>query len=58
MRLCRSFKKADELQPVLDHLVDYGYIAVKDAGIYFGKGRPPAQTYIVNPWIYENVLAS
>ena len=57
MRLCRSFKKADELQPVLDHLVDYGYIAVKDAGIYSGKGRPPAQTYIVNPWIYENVLA-
>ena len=58
MRLCRSFKKADDLQPVLDHLVDYGYIAVKEAGTYSGKGRPPAQTYIVNPWIYENELAS
>ena len=54
MRLCRSFKKADDLQPVLDHLVDYGYIAIKESGIYSGKGRPPAQSYIVNPCIYEN----
>ena len=54
MRLCRSFKRADDLQPVLDHLVDYGYIAVKESGIYSGKGRPPAQSYIVNPCIYEN----
>ena len=58
MRLCRSFKKVDDLRPVLDHLVDYGYIAVKDAGTYSGKGRPPAQTYIVNPCIYENEPAS
>jgi len=58
MRLCRSFKKADDLQPVLDHLVDYGYIAVKGSGIYSGKGRPPAQSYIVNPCIYENEPAS
>jgi hypothetical protein len=57
MRLCRSFKKADDLQPVLDHLVDYGYIAVKGSGIYSGKGRPPAQSYIVNPCIYENETA-
>lgn len=58
MRLCRSFKKVDDLRPVLEHLVDYGYIAVKDAGTYSGKGRPPAQTYIVNPCIYENAPAS
>ncbi len=57
MRLCRSFKKADDLQPVLDHLVDYGYIAIKESGIYSGKGRPPAQSYIVNPCIYENETA-
>ncbi|WP_169007263.1 YfjI family protein [Faecalispora jeddahensis] len=58
MRLCRSFKKADDLQPVLDHLVDYGYIAVKESGVYSGKGRPSAQSYIVNPCIYENEPAS
>lgn len=58
MRLCRSFKKVDDLRPALEHLVDYGYIAVKDAGTYSGKGRPPAQTYIVNPCIYENEPAS
>ena len=54
MRLCRSFKKADELQPVLDHLVDYGYVSVKEPEPYSGKGRPPAQTYTVNPWLFEN----
>ena len=54
MRLCRSFKKADELQPVLDHLVDYGYVSVKEPEPYSGKGRPPAQTYVVNPWLFEN----
>ena len=58
MRLCRSFKKADDLQPVLDHLVDYGYIAVKESGVYSGKGRPSAQSYIVNPCTYENEPAS
>ena len=54
MRLCRSFKKADELQPVLDHLVDYGYVSVKEPEPYSGKGRPPAQNYTVNPWLFEN----
>ncbi len=53
MRLCRSFKKADEIQVVLEHLTDYGYIAIKDAGAYSGKGRPPAQTYVVNPLVYQ-----
>ncbi|MCQ2420890.1 MAG: DUF3987 domain-containing protein [Clostridia bacterium] len=54
MRLCRSFKKAEDLQPVLDQLTDYGYISVKETGVYSGKGRPPAQSYTVNPYIYEN----
>lgn len=53
MRLCRSFKKADELQPVLDHLIDYGYIAPDGQAAWSGKGRPPAQMYLVNPKIYE-----
>lgn len=52
-RLCRSFKKADELQPVLDNLVDYGYLYVLDNGKFTGKGRPPAMKYAVNPYIYN-----
>lgn len=53
MRLCRNFKKAEDVQPVLTQLVDYGYIASKENKNYSGKGRPPAQTYLVNPHMYE-----
>lgn len=53
MRLCRSFKRAEDLQPVLNRLEDYGYIAVDDPKPYAGKGRPPAQMYLVNPLVYE-----
>ena len=53
MRLCRNFKKAEDVQQVLTRLTDYGYIAAKDEESYSGKGRPPAQTYLVNPYIYE-----
>mgnify|MGYP000354428426 FL=1 len=52
-RLCRSFKKAEDLQPVLDNLVDYGYLSVIDNGKFTGKGRPPAMKYAVNPYIYN-----
>lgn len=54
MRLCRTFKKADEVQQVLNTLVDYGYIAQKNNESYSGRGRPPAQVYLVNPYINEN----
>lgn len=54
MRLCRSFKKAEEVQPILEYLCDYGYLAVKDMGAYTGKGRPPAIVYVVNPYIFNN----
>lgn len=53
MRLCRNFKKAEDVQPVLTQLVDYGYIAPKENKDYSGKGRPPAQIYLVNPHMYE-----
>jgi hypothetical protein len=53
MRLCRNFKKAEDVQPVLTQLVDYGYIAPKENKNYSGKGRPPAQIYLVNPHMYE-----
>lgn len=54
MRLCRTFKKAEDVQQVLNRLIDYGYIAEKPDNSYSGKGRPPAQVYLVNPYIYEN----
>ncbi|MCD2492960.1 DUF3987 domain-containing protein [Lacrimispora sp. NSJ-141] len=53
-RLCRRFKRAEELQLVLDNLVGYGYLSVIDDGKYKGKGRPPAMKYAVNPYIYHN----
>ena len=48
MRNCRTFKTVSAIQPVLDFLEDYGYIAQvtpKTAG----TGRPPLPKYIVNP---------
>lgn len=53
MRLCRSFKTADEVQPVLNHLAEYGYIAMKGSNAPTGKGRPAGQVYLVNPCLYE-----
>lgn len=53
MRLCRSFKTADEVQPVLNHLTEYGYIVPKTADAQNSKGRPTGQTYLVNPYLYE-----
>ena len=49
MRICRSFKTAEEVQPVLNRLAEYGYLAVKDDGNYATGGRPANPTYLVNP---------
>lgn len=49
MRICRRFKTADEVQPVLNRLAEYGYLAVKDDGNYATGGRPANPTYLVNP---------
>ena len=54
MRMCRSFKTADEVQPVLNHLADLGYVAPKATDLTQGKGRPANQSYMVNPLLYEN----
>lgn len=54
MRLCRSFKTAEAVQPVLNHLVDYGYLAPKACDTVTPKGRPTSQSYLVNPYLYEN----
>ena len=55
MRMCRSFKKAEQVQPVLNHLTDLGYIAAKEPGNVPAKGRPANQTYLVNPLLYQPV---
>lgn len=49
MRLCRSFKTADSLQPVLNRLCEYGYIAVKPQEPTSGIGRRPSEIYVTNP---------
>ena len=54
MRWCRSFKTVAEIQPVLDFLDDYGYIAQKGekpTGVV--TGRPPLPRYIVNPRTFQ-----
>ena len=53
MRICRSFKKAEQVQPVLNHLADLGYVALKETEQTFGKGRPANPTYLVNPLLYQ-----
>lgn len=53
MRKCRSFKTVDEIQPVLDFLEDYGYIAQEaDAGNFSKTGRPRLPKYAVNPAVF------
>ncbi len=49
MRLCRGFKTADSLQPVLNRLCEYGYIAVKPQEPVSGIGRRPSEVYVTNP---------
>lgn len=49
MRLCRSFKTANSMQPVLNRLCEYGYIAVKLQEPTLGVGRRPSEVYVTNP---------
>lgn len=49
MRFCQTFKTVAEIQPVLDFLEDYGYIAAVAGPPTYGKGRPPMPKYKVNP---------
>lgn len=52
MRLCRTFKTVESIQPVLDFLEDYGYLMQKPQKPS-GTGRPPLPKYAVNPWVFE-----
>lgn len=58
MRNCRSFQTVEAIQPVLDFLESYGYIASVNTQPYFGKGRPTLPQYLVNPWVNERYCPS
>ena len=51
MRYCQTFKRVDEIQPVLDFLEAYGYIASTENPPVYGRGRPTLPKYMVNPSI-------
>jgi len=53
MRRCRSFKTVAEIQPVLDHLEDYGYIIRKNEQNLQQTGRPSLPKYLVNPCVLQ-----
>jgi hypothetical protein len=54
MRKCRSFKTVEEIQPVLDFLEDYGYIAQKPVDKIYISGRRPLPKYDVNPLVLRD----
>lgn len=53
MRLCRKLKTKDEVQPVIDQLVDFGYLAEKPSIRQQTRGRTQLGVYLVNPYIYD-----
>lgn len=56
IRLCRRFKTTNEIQLILDHLTEYGYLALKDNDVSSRKGRPAGQIYLVNPWLHRKAV--
>ena len=51
-RLCRSrFRKAEDINPALELLVEYGYIQEVETE-YKGVGRRPEAQYKINPFLY------
>ena len=53
MRYCTSFKRVDEIQPVLDFIEDYGYIFQQPVMTKANTGRPPLPRYTVNPKVHQ-----
>ncbi len=49
MRLCRAFKTKDAVQPVIDQLVEFGYLSEKPCDKAVNKGKTQAGVYLVNP---------
>ena len=51
MRMCRGIKTAESIQPVLNRLCEYGYIAPKPIEPVLGVGRRPSEVYLTNPML-------
>jgi len=49
MRMCRGIKTAESIQPALNRLCEYGYIAPKPTEPVLGVGRRPSEVYLTNP---------
>ena len=49
------FKRASDLDPVLELLTDHGYVRPLDGDDRTGPGRRPSQQFEVNPAIYADV---
>ncbi len=49
-------RTADEIQSVLDHLQDYGYIQITDMETHRRPGRPSNPKYRANPVIFQGCL--
>ena len=55
MRQCRAFKTTDEIQIILNHLSEYGYIALKETIDTNTKIRSSSLVYLVNPYVHNDV---
>ena len=56
-RMCRgSFHKVEDIAPILDILVDYGYLKEKRYSAPTG-GRPRANSYLLNPIFFDRISA-
>lgn len=54
-RMCRgSFHKVEDITPILDILVDYGYLKEKRYSAPTG-GRPRANGYLLNPIFFDRI---
>ena len=49
----KNCKTKDEVQPIIDQLVEYGYLAEKTGAKQQGRGRTPLGVYVVNPYVFE-----
>ena len=56
LRLCRHFKKVEDMQPALEFLTEYGYIKPFWDGSISG-GRPKGMSYMLNPKFFRKAKA-
>ena len=56
LRDCHFFKKADDVQKVLDHMSDLGFFTIQDPETHRKVGRPSNPTYLSNPIIFQEAI--